>query len=114
MSRRVYILALVAAASVAVLLLLHHNVDRLPFATPRIWDVTVPEPVLAVELPICQASDPFEAEYGRTNLRMTRAYEGEEKSKRFADIRLSLPIRTIHPQSTRWTRNHYLGHRREQ
>jgi hypothetical protein len=114
MSRRVYILALVAAASVAVLLLLHHNVDRLPFATPRIWDVTVPEPVLAVELPICQASDPFEAEYGRTNLRMTRAYEGEQQSKRFADIRLSSPIGTIHPQSTRWSGNHYLGHRRKQ
>jgi hypothetical protein len=97
MSRRVYILALVASASVAVLLLLHHNVDSLPFATPRIWDVTVPEPVLATELPICQASDPFEAEYGRTNLRMTRAYEGEQQCKQFADIRLSSPIGTFHP-----------------
>jgi hypothetical protein len=97
MSRRVYILALVASASIAVLLLLHHNVDRLPFATPRIWDVTVPEPVLAVQLPICQTSDPFEAEYGRTNLRMTRAYEGEEKSKQFADIRLPSPIGKVHP-----------------
>ena len=97
MSRRVYILALVASASVAVLLLLHHNVDRLPFATPRIWDVSVPEPILAIELPICQTPDPFEAEYGRTNLRMTRAYEGEPKSKRFADIRLASPIGKVHP-----------------
>ena len=97
MSRRVYILALVASVTVAVLLLLHHNVDRLPFATPRIWDVSVPEPILAIELPICQAPDPFEVEYGRTNLRMTRAYEGESKSKRFADIRLPSPIGKVHP-----------------
>jgi hypothetical protein len=77
MSRRVYILALVASVSVAVLLLLHHNLDSLPFSTPRILDVSDPEPVLATELPICHAPDIFEAEYGRTNIRMTRAYEGE-------------------------------------
>lgn len=97
MSRRVYILALVASASVAVLLLLHHNVDKLPFATPQIWDISAPEPLLRTELPICHSPDPFEAEYGRTNLRMTRAYEGEPKSKRSANIRLVSPNGTIHP-----------------
>ena len=90
-------MALVASASVVVLLLLHHNIDRLPFATPQIWDVSVPEPVQVTELPICLVPDPFEAEYGRTNLRMTRAYEGEQKFKRSADIRITSPIATIHP-----------------
>jgi hypothetical protein len=42
-------------------------------------EVLVPEPLLASTLPICHEDDPFDAEYGRTNLRMTRAYEGKQR-----------------------------------
>lgn len=80
-SRRVYIFALVASASIVVLLLLHHNVDRLPFGSAQVWEEPIPEPVLARVLPVCHAPDPFEAEYGRTNLRLTRAYEGKIKGQ---------------------------------
>jgi hypothetical protein len=114
MSRRVYIFALLASASVAVLLLLHHNVDKLPFGTPQIWKEQEPEPVLTTLRPVCQESDLFEAEYGRTNLRMTRAYEGEQQVKAVADTRFAAPTTTVHPQSPGWSRNHYLSHWRKQ
>jgi len=76
-SRRVYIISLVIAASVTVLLLVHHNSDSLPFETPQIWRNSSPDPVPARVLPMCLTADPFDIEYGRTNIRLTRAYEGE-------------------------------------
>lgn len=79
MSRRVYILALAISATVGLLLLAHQNVDKLPFGSSQTWKE--PERIPTRLEAICQLRDVFDAEYGRTNIRMTRAYEGEPGSR---------------------------------
>jgi hypothetical protein len=78
-SRRTYILALAATVGISALLLLHYHVDKLPFGPAEIWEESSPElsPAQGRLNAICHSPDPFDAEYGRTNIRMTRAYEGK-------------------------------------
>lgn len=75
-ARRPYVLALVVSFLVVVLLLLHHNSDYIPFPSAR-----RPAILDSQDLPhldkLCSLPDPFEVEYGRTNIRLTRAYEGK-------------------------------------
>jgi hypothetical protein len=75
MSRRIYIVALVVSATVGLLLLAHQNVDKFSYGPSQSWEE--PAKVVSRLEAICQLRDVFDAEYGRTNIRMTRAYEGE-------------------------------------
>lgn len=67
--------------SVGVLLLLHHHSDYIPFRTAGYPPaLTRPGPVEERLDALCAVPDPFDLEYGRTNIRLTRAYEGKSGS----------------------------------
>lgn len=79
-NRRPYALVVLLAVSSGLLLLLHQQAEHLPFS------LSTHESTQSATHPgqerldgICQAPDPFEQEYGRTNLRMSRAYEGASR-----------------------------------
>ena len=68
--RRFYVLFGAILLSFTLLLMLHTQPDRLPFLSPASH---APRSRLDQT---CSEQDPFEVEYGRTNLRLSRAYEG--------------------------------------
>jgi hypothetical protein len=76
-NRRPYILALIVSLSVGVLLLLHHHSDYITFPSARErLGLNRHGSSLPQLDKLCSAADPFDVEYGRTNIRLTRAYEG--------------------------------------
>lgn len=76
LGRRPYVLVLVISFVLVILLLLHHNSDYIPFPPQRPIALDSPRLDLPQLDSLCSAPDPFEVEYGRTNIRLTRAYEG--------------------------------------
>lgn len=78
-ARRPYALALIVVLSVGILLLLHRQSDeiRLRFGTPLASETSRLSPAALRLEAICELQDPFDLEYGRTNIRLTRAYEGQ-------------------------------------
>lgn len=104
MSRRAVILSLALSFLVGSLLLVQQHTYYLsPALQPEALEIKQLDA-------LCQADDPFEIEYGRTNIRMTRAYEGRLLAVIHADIRFSSPLRAIYTKSTRGSRGHDINH----
>lgn len=74
LSRRSFIAASALSVLVGLVLLAQHQSDYLPIFPTSGSDATHRR-----LRAYCHADDPFEAEYGRTNIRMTRAYEGKSR-----------------------------------
>lgn len=77
-ARRPLVLGLVLAAAAGLSVFFHRHDDYIPSSLYRrpemLHQTSIPEARLSE---YCSRDDPFEAEYGRTNLRLSRAYEGE-------------------------------------
>jgi hypothetical protein len=61
----------------------------------------------------CDQPDLFETMYGRTNIRMSRGYEGALWIRPLLTRRLSVPRRELCQQDHARRARHLLGHRRE-
>lgn len=105
---RSLVVAGIVTTLVVGLSLLH--VYHLPLVPSRVLEPT--NRVRRLE-GICRQRDPFENEYGRTNLRTSRAYEGVSSSAAFVDLRLALSGTPSTTKGSSRGASHHLGHWRE-
>lgn len=75
-AKRPTVLAVIITFTVGILLLLHQQSGRIPLPAVLRLQQAGYDPVALRLSDTCNRNDPFDVEYGRTNIRMSRAYEG--------------------------------------